>query len=65
MGTLLGYGLIFALNLLRIIVLFLIGLSESTQTFHFFHIYVSQFAVIAFTMVFWIFWAGRKTTLRS
>lgn len=60
-GALLGYALIFTLNMTRIVGLFLIGLKGSSQVFDFFHIYVSQFAVIAFTMVFWIFWAGRRS----
>lgn len=59
-GTFYGYALIFGLNMVRIVGLFLLGLSGSSQTFDFFHTYVSQFAVIAFTMVFWFFWAGRN-----
>ncbi len=60
LGTVIGYGLIFTLNMIRIVGLFLVGLSGSTRTFDFFHTYVSQFAVIAVTMVFWVFWAGRQ-----
>ncbi len=60
LGTLFGYALIFTLNMVRIVGLFLIGLHGSSETFEFFHVYVSQFAVIAITMVFWIFWAGRE-----
>jgi exosortase H (IPTLxxWG-CTERM-specific) len=62
-GVLLGYTLIFVLNMLRIVVLFFVGLAGSAQSFQFFHVYVSQFVVIGFTMVFWIFWAGRKATV--
>ncbi len=60
LGTLIGYGLIFTLNMIRIVALFLIGLRGSAGAFDFFHVYVSQFAVIAVTMVFWLFWAGRS-----
>ncbi len=61
LGTLIGYGLIFTLNMIRIVGLFMIGLGGSDQLFDFFHTYVSQFVVIAVTMVFWIFWAGRQS----
>ena len=60
LGTLWGYGLIFTLNLVRIVGLFIAGLKGSAQTFNFLHTYVSQFAVIALAMVFWVFWAGRE-----
>ncbi len=62
LGTLIGYALIFTLNMVRIVGLFLIGLGGSDQLFDFFHTYVSQFAVIAVTMVFWIYWAGRRSS---
>jgi exosortase H (IPTLxxWG-CTERM-specific) len=61
LGTALGYGLIFVLNMVRIVALFVIGVQGSMQAFDFFHTYVSQFAVIALTMVFWIYWASRQT----
>ena len=64
-GVLWGYVLIFALNLVRVVGLFIAGLKGSEQTFGFLHTYVSQFIVIALTMVFWIYWAGREGTLRS
>ena len=63
LGTLWGYALIFTLNLIRIVALFVVGSKGSAQTFDFFHTYVSQFVVIALTMVFWIFWAGRQKTI--
>ncbi len=63
LGTVWGYTLIFTLNMVRIVGLFLIGLHGSSETFEFFHVYVSQFAVIAVTMVFWIFWAGREQSI--
>ncbi len=65
LGVLAGYGLIFVLNMIRIVGLFLIGLKGSAGVFDFFHTYVSQFVVIALTMVFWIFWAGRRTAPAS
>jgi len=64
-GTLYGYLLIFALNMVRIVGLFLLGASGSRALFDFFHVYVSQFAVIALTMVFWLYWAGRNRPVVS
>lgn len=60
LGSLLGYTLIFVLNLIRVVGLFYAGLKGSSQTFEFFHVYVSQFGVIALAMVFWIYWVGRE-----
>ena len=59
-GALLGYLLIQLLNLVRIVGLFLLGAAGAATLFDFFHTYVSQFFVIALTMVFWIFWIGRQ-----
>ncbi len=61
-GALLGYLLIQILNLVRIVGLFLLGGAGAVQLFDFFHTYVSQFFVIALTMVFWIYWIGRQKT---
>ena len=63
-GTLVGYALVFTLNLIRIVGLFAVGSRGSAEVFNFFHTYVSQFLVIALTMVFWVFWAGRQKTIR-
>lgn len=60
LGSLLGYTLIFVLNLIRVVGLFYAGLTGSSQTFEFLHVYVSQFGVIALAMVFWIYWVGRE-----
>lgn len=65
LGTLYGYLLIFSLNMVRIVGLFLLGASGSRALFDFFHVYVSQFAVIALTMVFWLYWAGRNRPVVS
>jgi exosortase/archaeosortase family protein len=62
LGTVWGYLLIFVANLIRVVGLFLIGAKASLATFNLFHVYVSQFAVIALTMVFWIYWIGRART---
>lgn len=64
-GVLLGYLLIFSLNLIRIVGLFVAGLKGSAQTFGIVHTYVSQFVVIALAMVFWIYWVGRERTVRT
>ncbi len=65
LGGLFGYLLIFGLNLVRIVGLFVIGLKASRPVFEFFHTYVAQFAVIALAMVFWIFWIGRERRDRA
>lgn len=59
-GVLWGYLLIFVLNMIRIVGLFWLGVNGSVATFNFFHTYVSQFAVIALTMVFWVYWASTR-----
>jgi exosortase H (IPTLxxWG-CTERM-specific) len=64
-GVLWGYGLIFTLNLIRIMGLFVAGLKGSAHTFGIVHTYVSQFILIALTMVFWIAWVGRERPVRS
>jgi len=61
-GALLGYLLIQILNLVRIVGLFLLGAAGAAQLFDFLHTSVSQFFVIALTMVFWIYWIGRQKT---
>ena len=63
LGTVMGYGLIFLLNLIRILVLFALGEGGAMDLFSFVHTYVAQFAVIALTMVFWISWAARQRPL--
>lgn len=62
-GVIGGYGLIFLMNLVRIETLFLLGEYGEMDLFNFVHTYVAQFAVIAFTMVFWLFWAGRQRAI--
>ncbi|HSR49776.1 MAG TPA: exosortase H [Acidobacteriota bacterium] len=64
-GTSLGFVLIFALNQVRIVVLFALGDQGSMNLFEFVHTYVAQFAVIALTMVFWVYWAGRQKPVYS
>ena len=62
LACLYGYGIIFGLNLLRIVGLFYLGVSGHRQAFEFFHTYVAQFVVIAVTMIFWVYWIGREKT---
>jgi exosortase H (IPTLxxWG-CTERM-specific) len=64
-GTLIGFALIFVLNLIRIVVLAYLGFTGTQESFDFAHIYVAQFAIIAVTMVFWVFWAGKQKPIRS
>jgi len=65
LGTLAGFVVIFVLNLVRIVVLAYLGFTGTQENFDFAHVYVAQFAVIAVTMVFWIFWAGKQKPIRS
>lgn len=53
-----GYPLIFVLNLIRVVGLFLIGLNRPALV-EFVHTYVAQFAIITATMIFWLFWIAR------
>ena len=62
LACLCGYGIIFILNLFRIVGLFYLGVSGHRQVFEFFHTYVAQFVVIAVTMIFWVYWIGREKT---
>ncbi|HSR69426.1 MAG TPA: exosortase H [Acidobacteriota bacterium] len=64
-GTGLGFLLIFLLNQVRIVVLFVLGDQGAMNLFEFVHTYVAQFAVIALTMVFWVYWAGRQKPVYS
>jgi exosortase H (IPTLxxWG-CTERM-specific) len=59
LGLMYGTAIIFGLNLIRTVVLFLIGRKTDRATFEFFHLYVWQFAIILVVMVFWIYWIGR------
>lgn len=57
-GILLGYGLIFILNLTRIVVLMGLGIRGDMSLFDFVHTYLSQFIVIAAALAFWLRWAA-------
>jgi exosortase/archaeosortase family protein len=57
-GSALGIGIIHMVNLIRVVVLFLIGLFAH-QYFHDTHVYVAQALVICIAVATWIFWAGR------
>jgi exosortase/archaeosortase family protein len=57
-GAGIGFGVINSLNIVRVIVLFLIGLFAN-QYFHDTHVYVAQALVVAIAVATWIFWAGR------
>lgn len=58
LGGLLGLGIIFAVNLLRVVGLFLIGLFAPAY-FHDTHVYLAQALVVAVAVSTWLFWAGR------
>ncbi len=57
-GSVLGMGIIHLVNLIRVVVLFLVGLFAH-QYFHDTHVYVAQALVICIAVATWIFWAGR------
>ena len=57
-GAGMGVGVIHAVNLVRVVVLFLIGLFFN-QYFHETHVYVAQALVVAIAVATWLFWAGR------
>jgi exosortase/archaeosortase family protein len=58
LGVLIGFGVIYTVNLVRVISLFLIGLFAS-QYFHDTHVYVAQALVVCIAVATWLFWAGR------
>jgi exosortase/archaeosortase family protein len=58
-GVLWGYVLIFVLNLVRVVVLFSLGMKGWMEAFEFVHTYIAQFVVIAAAMIFWVYWASR------
>ncbi len=51
-----GYGLIFALNLVRVVTLFVLGLRGAFRAFDFVHTYIAQFALVTAVMLLWLFW---------
>lgn len=57
-GAALGLGIIYGVNLIRVVALFLIGLF-ATQFFHETHVYIAQSVVVAIAVATWLFWAGR------
>ena len=57
-GAALGLGIIYGVNLLRVVALFLIGLF-ATQFFHETHVYIAQALVVAIAVATWLYWAGR------
>ena len=57
-GGALGTIFIYLLNLLRVVLLFLIGV-YSPQFFEGTHIYVAQSIFIVMVAIFWLFWVGK------
>lgn len=57
-GALLGFAVIHGANLIRIVILFLIGLFAN-EYFHDTHVYVAQSLVVALAVATWLYWAGR------
>ena len=57
-GGVVGVIFIYSLNLLRVVLLFLVGV-YSPQFFEGTHIYVAQSIFIVTVAIFWLFWAGR------
>jgi len=57
-GTGVGLAIIFFVNVMRVVTLFLIGLFANDY-FHDTHVYVAQALVVAIAVATWLFWAGR------
>lgn len=57
-GAVLGLTIIYGVNLIRVVALFLIGLF-ATQFFHETHVYIAQSLVVAIAVATWLYWAGR------
>ncbi len=57
-GGILGTAFIYCLNLLRVVLLFLVGV-YAPQYFEESHVYVSQTLFIAVVALFWLLWAGK------
>jgi len=57
-GAGIGLLIIQGVNLLRVILLFLVGLFAE-PLFHDLHVYVAQGLVVAVAVATWLFWAGR------
>lgn len=57
-GSLMGVGAIYLINITRVCVLFFIGL-YSQRLFHETHVYVAQALVVAAAVALWLYWAGR------
>ncbi len=58
LGAFLGLAIIYGVNLIRVVALFLIGLF-ATQFFHETHVYIAQALVVAIAVATWLYWAGR------
>jgi exosortase/archaeosortase family protein len=57
-GSAMGIGAIYLINIMRVCALFFIGL-YSHRLFHETHVYVAQALVIAAAVALWLYWAGR------
>ncbi len=57
-GAAIGIGVIHCVNLLRVSVLFLIGLFYH-EIFHETHVYVAQALVVCVAVALWLYWATR------
>lgn len=57
-GTAIGIGVIQAVNVVRVSVLFLVGLYFH-QLFHETHVYVAQALVVCVAIALWLYWATR------
>jgi exosortase/archaeosortase family protein len=58
LGTAIGIGVIQLVNVVRVSVLFLIGLFFN-EIFHDTHVYVAQALVLCIAVALWLFWATR------
>ncbi len=51
-----GYAVIFVMNMIRVVGLFLLGYRGFMGVFDFVHTYVAQFAIVTAVMILWLFW---------
>jgi exosortase/archaeosortase family protein len=58
LGTLIGIGVIQAVNVIRVTALFLVGL-YLREVFHDTHVYIAQALVVCVAVALWLYWATR------
>ncbi len=65
MALISGYAVIFVMNMIRVVGLFLLGYRGFTEAFDFVHTYVAQFAIVTAVMILWLFWISGDRPLKA